>query len=132
MTTAKHRWRIRLSAAAQSDFKKILAWSVNEFGEAQARRYADTLSSALEALMEGPDIAGSRKREDIAKGLMSLHVARKNRNARHILLYRIGEGAEPCMIDVLRILHDSMDLARHAPTEPMTMRHTNTKSVAAD
>lgn len=120
MTAARQHWRIRLSGAAETDFKNILAWSVDEFGEAQARRYGETLSFALEALTEGPDVAGSRKREDITEGLMTLHVARKRRNARHILLYRIGRDAESCTVDILRILHDSMDLARHVPMDPMT------------
>ena len=30
--------------------------------------------------------------------------------------YRIGPSADPPIIDILRILHDSMDLSRHVET----------------
>ena len=78
----------------------------------QARIYADTLNEAIGALMEGPEVAGARRRDEIAKGLMTLHVARGGRRGRHFLLYRVGEG-EPFQIDVLRLLHDVMDLPSH-------------------
>lgn len=36
-----------------------------------------------------------------------------------MLVYRIDVSADPPAIDVLRILHDSMDLSRHVePEEP--------------
>jgi len=44
---------------------------------------------------------------------MTLHVARAGRRGRHFVLYRIASPSEPPGIDVLRLLHDSMDPARH-------------------
>ena len=90
-----HRcWRIRLTAAAERDFRNILSWTSEHFGGRQARVYADTLTGAIEALTEGPDVAGSRKRSDIGKGLHVLHVARGGRKDRHFVLYRNGNGKE--------------------------------------
>lgn len=43
---------------------------------------------------------------------MSLHVARRNRRGRHFILFRATEAGQ---IQVVRILHDAMDLARHIP-----------------
>ena len=83
------------------------------FGATQARRYAVTLTEAIEALRDGPRIAGARERNEIENGLMTLHVARGGRKGRHFVLYRIASPSEPPGIDVLRLLHDSMDLARH-------------------
>ena len=115
--TAKGRWRVRLAATAEADVHKILRWTDENFGEAQARAYAETLSEAIEALTEGPWVAGAKARADIAKGLMALHVARGGRKGRHFVLYRVGSLAMPPAIDVLRLLHDAMDLRRHIGPE---------------
>lgn len=113
MTADGDQWRIRLAAAAESDFRNILVWTAEQFGETQARVYAETLSLALEALTGGPDIVGSRRRDDIGSGLKSLHAARKGRNARHIVMYRVSTIDDTPTIEILRLLHDSMDLVHH-------------------
>lgn len=116
MTDGGLRWRVRLSAAAEDDFRNILRWTSERFGEAQARRYAGTLMQAIQALRAGPEAPGSRRRDEISPGLMTLHVARGGRKGRHMAAYRIGPSADPPTIDILRILHDSMDLSRHVET----------------
>jgi toxin ParE1/3/4 len=103
-------WAVRLTAQAELDFQDILAWTVEHFGELQAETYAATLNLAIEALYDGPDILGSNARDDIEPGIRTLHVARQGRNGRHFLVFRVA--GDQC-IDVLRLLHDSMDLARH-------------------
>ena len=113
----RHRWRVRLTTSAETDFQDILRWTSERFGEPQANTYADTLSEAIEALTAGPNIAGARQRDDIAEGLMGLHVARGGRKGRHFVLYRVGGDGEPFQIDVLRLLHDAMDLPRHLETD---------------
>ena len=110
------RWRVRLAAAAENDFRNILRWTSERFGEEQARVYAETLTWAIESLAAGPEVPGSRRRDEIAAGLMTLHVARKGRKGRHVVLYRVGRPEEPPVIDVLRLLHDSMDIIRHVGT----------------
>jgi toxin ParE1/3/4 len=59
----------------------------------------------------GPDVLGARAREDIQPGIRPLHVARQGRAGRHFVVFR-ATGSD---IDVLRLLHDSMDLPRHLP-----------------
>lgn len=103
-------WQVRLSAAAERDFQSILTWTAEQFGAVQARSYADILTAAILALNGGPDILGARPRDEIAPGLRVLHAARHGRRARHLLLYRAGPDA---VIEVLRILHDAMDIERH-------------------
>ena len=112
--TPRRRWRIRLTMTAETDFQNILRWTSEHFGARQAHIYADTLTEAIEALTEGPDLAGSRERNDIGEGLRVLHVARGGRKGRHFLLCRVQAQAKPPAIDVLRLLHDSMDLPRHS------------------
>jgi toxin ParE1/3/4 len=106
---------VRLTAAAASDFEHILEWTVEHFGEPQALVYAETLSLAIEALTEGPSIPGARQRDEILKGLYSLHVARQGRKGRHFVMFRTAATGDA--IEVLRVLHDSMDLTRHLHDE---------------
>ena len=115
MSPAPRRWRIRLTAAAEDDFRGILLWTLARFGEAQALVYAGTLSRALAALADGPTVLGARARDDIAKGLFTLHVAREGRKGRHLVLFRVGRDQGEEVIEVLRLLHDAMDLPRHVP-----------------
>jgi toxin ParE1/3/4 len=108
-------WPVHLTAAAESDFEQAVLWSVGQFGMNQARIYAETLALAVAALAEGPAARGVKHREDIGKRLMSLHVARLGRKGRHFVIFRTRRRAGKDVVEVLRLLHDSMDLARHLP-----------------
>jgi toxin ParE1/3/4 len=111
------RWTVRLSAAAEADYRQILGWTVERFGSSQARLYAETLSAALTALSAGPTIVGVKERPDIGDNIRTLHVARKGRKGRHFVMFRVGSVPGHNVIDVLRLLHDSMDLERHLPPD---------------
>lgn len=113
MIPPRRSWRVRLTAQAEAEVAEILEWSAQQFGEAQARHYAETLTNAIEALSEGPGVPGSKPRNEIGTGILTLHVARKGRRGRHFLLFRVSREAGRQVIDVLRVLHDAMDLARH-------------------
>lgn len=105
-------WLPRLSAESERDLKEIIRWAARHFGAAQARRYRATIFSALRELESGPNIPGSRARDEILPGVRTLHVARHGQRGRHFLIYRASEPD----IRILRILHDEMDLARHLPS----------------
>ena len=109
---SRRRWRIRMTVAAERDFQNILVWTSDHFGGRQTRIYADTLSQAIEALTAEPDLAGSRKCNDIGEDIRVLHVARGGRRGHHFILCRANSRVDPPTIDVLRLLHDSMDLPR--------------------
>ena len=113
MTPAQN-WRTRLSAAAERDFASILEWTNERFGSRQARVYRDALENAIRALRNGPDARGAKRRNDIIAGIWLLHIARDRRRGRHFLLYRVTDGRT---IEIVRILHDSMDFARHLPEQ---------------
>lgn len=112
----ENTWTVRLSAAAEADFRQILRWTVDNFGSAQARVYADTLSSALKALSAGPSVIGVKERPEIGSNIWTLHVARNGRKGRHFIMFQFAGAQDSKVIDVLRLLHDSMDLERHLPT----------------
>ena len=87
-------------------------WTVKTFSEDQANNYAETIALAIESLEGGPDILGARAREDIQPGIRTWHVARQGRAGRHFVVFRAA-GSD---IDVLRLLHESMELPRHLPS----------------
>ena len=109
-------WTVRLSAAAEADCRQILRWTVDHFGSAQARIYAETLSTALKDLCAGPSIIGVKERPEIGSNIWTLHVARNGRKGRHFIMFRVGAAQDSKVIDVLRLLHDGMDLAKHMPS----------------
>jgi len=114
-TAGVPRRTVCLTAAAEADFQEILRWTSVQFGQAQARVHAETLSVALNDLAAGPTVTGARERSDIAKGISTLHVARKGRKGRHFVMFRTGHDQGREVIEVLRLLHDAMDLQRHLP-----------------
>jgi len=109
---AERTWRVRLGAAAEVDFANILGWTAEKFGARQSRVYRNTLVQAIGELSDGPDIAGSKPRDEIMPGLRTLHVARHGRRGSHFLMYRAGPRST---IEIVRILHERMDLQRHTP-----------------
>jgi toxin ParE1/3/4 len=109
---AERRWRVRLGAAAELDFANILKWTTENFGVRQSRVYRNTLVQAIGELTDGPDVVGSRTRDEIVPGLRTLHVARHGRRGSHFLMYRIAPRGT---IEIVRILHDRMDIQRHIP-----------------
>jgi toxin ParE1/3/4 len=106
------RWRLRLTDQAERDLQDIVRWTAENFGVRQAQDYGRTLALALEVLGTGPDEPGSRAREDLAPGIRTLHAGRRGRKARHFVVFGVGTDGT---VDVLRVLHDSVDLARHIP-----------------
>ena len=113
MTKPEGIWSVRLTATAEADIQNILAWTLEHFGDRQARLHAETLSDALEALTAGPTTIGVKERTDIAKSLFALHVARAGRKGRHFVLFRVQADRQRRWIEVLRLLHDAMDLPGH-------------------
>lgn len=103
-------WTVRLGHQAEQDYREALQWTARSFGKIQARTYAQTISLAIQALKDGPEITGSKKRDEIMQGILTLHVARLGRKGRHFVIFRVSRDRT---IDVLRLLHDSMDMPRH-------------------
>jgi toxin ParE1/3/4 len=105
-------WTPILTAKAQNDLRQIVEWTTARFGEAQSSAYRDTILSAIKELRSGPDLPGARDRDALIVGLRMIHVGRHGKRGRHFILFRVRPD-ESGIIDVLRILHDSMDLQRH-------------------
>ena len=72
---AERKWSVRLGAAAEVDFANILKWTSENFGARQSCVYRDILVQAVGELAYGPNVAGSRARDEIMAGLRTLHIA---------------------------------------------------------
>jgi toxin ParE1/3/4 len=114
--------RLNLAPRARTDIREALLWSNERFGERAAIRYRELIRQALHDIADDPERPGSKPRSDLGRGIRTYHlffsrgrvrdVAGAVNAPRHPVVYRRrGER----LIDVVRILHDSRDLARHLP-----------------
>lgn len=116
--------RYRLSAAAQTDIARLLAYTQSEFGECIRERYQNLLVTALRDLSADPERIGSMPRPELGKDLRSYHLRHSRERAattgemirkpRHLTLYR---HMQPEVIEIVRVLHDAMELERHLPPD---------------
>jgi toxin ParE1/3/4 len=91
----------RLSPAAEADVDEIWDYSEERWGRPQANRYVRDLDATCTGLAEGR--VSSISAEDIRPGY------RKAACGSHMIYFRyVGEEVE-----VVRILHQSMDVGRH-------------------
>ncbi len=105
-------WQAVLAAPAELDVMEIMRWTVENFGTRQAVRYRGLILAAIAMLRDGPSVPGARQRPEIGEGIFTLNIGRGGKVGRHFLLYRTGEGQ---VIEILRILHQGMDVKRHVP-----------------
>lgn len=91
----------RLSPLAEKDLFNIISTTIESWGNAQAKEYAQTMDAALVKLAQYPEFG--RERNDVYNGARSFPVA------KHIVFYQVTETG----IDVARILHQRMDLSKH-------------------
>jgi len=91
----------RLSEEAQNDLKEISRYTQENWGNKQAKHYLVGLAAGFENVARSPK--PGKAREEIEKGLRSFQVA------RHIIFYRKGTEC----IEIVRVLHASMDIKRH-------------------
>jgi toxin ParE1/3/4 len=113
MAADEHPRTVRLAKTAESDFQRIIVWTLREFGDLQARIYADRLSAALMALTAGT--VDAQERSEIGTGVFTLHVARGGQKGRHFVLFRAEPDKHQRPIEVLRLLDAAMDVKLHTP-----------------
>lgn len=103
-------WRVVVTRPARADLRSITAETIAQFGPAQARRYRAIIEAALGDLKEGPENPLVRRRENLPSGVFLMPIRRRGVAARHLLICQAGDGRQ---INVLRVLHDAMDLPNH-------------------
>jgi toxin ParE1/3/4 len=117
--------RLRLTGPAKRDIASILDWNAEHFGDAGRRRYEALIETALRDVATEPLRRGSRELPPAFGQGYRMHHLRLSRDRartagsgvgvpRHLLVYRV---VPPEMVVILRVLHDSMDLLRHLPSD---------------
>jgi toxin ParE1/3/4 len=93
--------RALLSPRARLDLEAIWDHSVQSWGAERAERYFRQLWRHAEELAMQPSLG--RSCEEIRDGYRKFH------SGSHVLFYRRVEGG----IEIIRILHERMDIDRH-------------------
>jgi toxin ParE1/3/4 len=96
-----------------------MQWSLDEFGQDAARRYENLIFQSFRDLAENPQRTGAQQRPELATGILVYHLRHSRDRARaklervgsprHFIVYR----EEDQSIEILRLIHDSRELARH-------------------
>ena len=92
--------KLRLSPRARSDLDEIWEFSMRAWGVEQAEAYLRSLSQTFALLAANPHLG--REANDIRTGYLKFPAS------SHVIYYRLSE-----TLDVIRILHRSMDAGRH-------------------
>jgi toxin ParE1/3/4 len=108
-----------VTSPARRDLTSILGWSRTNFGLDGALRYEALIDQALGDLEADPVRPGARQLQGLRANTWVYHLeysrshvaADRVKAPRHFIAYRI----EPPVVLILRVLHDSRDLARHVP-----------------
>jgi|SRR5580704_11945175 toxin ParE1/3/4 len=103
--------RFRIHPLVEDDVADVLAYTLERFGLGQVHRYEQIIEEALTRLIEHPESGRALK---IRAGFFLYSIERRGRRASHQFLYRVLEDGR---VEVLRLLHDSMDVARHIPRD---------------
>jgi len=90
--------KIHLRPLAEQDLNNIWLYSFKNWGEAQADHYLDQLSKAIELLESTPLMSRER--------LEFIPPVRIHHHASHLIIYVAFESG----IDLIRVLHESMDI----------------------
>ena len=93
--------RILKQSLAEQDLIEIWLYTLNEWGEYQADKYLDDLDVAIRLLAEQPLIC--RERTELNPPVRIHH------HAHHLIVYLALEDG----INVVRVLHESMDVDGH-------------------
>ena len=113
-----------LAPAASQDIRDILRWSEEQFGKAAALRYEALIVQAVRDIEADPARPGVSQRPGLPPEIRLYHLAFSRertdggvvKTPRHFLAFR----AVASRLQIVRILHDSRDLARHlsSPKDP--------------
>ena len=95
-----------LTAQAKEDLKSIARYTQETWGQIQRNKYLAALDKCFHRLAENPRVG--RSCDEIREGYRKLH------EGRHVVFYRhVPEG-----IEIVRVLHGSMDIESHLSENP--------------
>lgn len=98
--------RLVISEEARADLGQIASFTSQEWGERQQSRYLSAIRRRLAELRRRPELG--RPRNEVVVGSRSILAG------RHVIFYAVTLDA----VEVIRVLHDSMDVHTHVPAGP--------------
>jgi toxin ParE1/3/4 len=93
--------KFKISAKALDDFKSIGRYTSRKWGKLQRNKYLGMIDDSFQAISHQPNIGMACNY--IKPGYRKYHAG------RHLIFYR----QKSDHIEIIRILHDSMDIIRH-------------------
>jgi toxin ParE1/3/4 len=99
--SSQNKFTLVLSPEAIDDRKDIVAYTITTWGTEQAKKYNQQLKDAMSAIRKNPGI--DKTHPQLPSIYFLYHVG------RHYLIYTVTENR----VEIVRILHDRMDLPRH-------------------
>jgi toxin ParE1/3/4 len=90
-----------ISLQAEEDLSDIGAYTEEQWGKRQCQKYIAQLINGINRLAKSPTLG--RQRHELPQAPFSHH------EGRHVIFYRLLDEN----IEVIRVLHDSMDFQRH-------------------
>ncbi len=107
--------RYRLTKLAAADYAAILRFTLKRWGHEQLTAYRLLLNDGINAVAENPERLNSHSRDDLRPGFRSFSIgllAAHTRLGRHVIYYRV---ADEGIVEILRILHDRMEISSKLP-----------------
>jgi len=93
--------KVKFSNDARADLRDIDDYTRETWGRAQADKYLEMIAKGCNLLVKHPTLG--RSQDELLPGL------RKHPIGKHYIFYRAsGKG-----IEVIRVLHQAMDISRH-------------------
>ena len=93
--------KVKLSREARADLRDIYNYTYQTWGRAQADKYVEMIEKGCHLLVKHPTLG--KPQDEFFPGL------RKYPIGKHYIFYRAtGKG-----IEVIRVLHQAMDISRH-------------------
>jgi toxin ParE1/3/4 len=92
------KFTLELTDRAALDFRDILSYTLQTWGDDQLIKYRDLITESLDSIAKNPQIG----RDDIAP-------YRRYTAGKHFIFYRVNEST----ITIVRILHSRADFLRH-------------------
>ena len=100
----------------KDDLVSCMEWSLEFFGQKASDRYAKLIEISIQEISLNPELMGSRDFED---GVRLYHIRHSKEQAaiggktvkkpRHFIAYRAKESS----LQLIRLLHESMDVSDH-------------------
>ncbi len=93
--------KIHKTKAAEQDLTGIWLYTFQQWNETQADKYLDELDSGIQLLSKHPKIG--KDYSDVREGIRCLIIN------KHLIFYCINDN----QIDIIRVLHESMDVEQY-------------------